>query len=128
MIFSQSGGSDGIGFAIPADIALGVVDQIVRQGRVIRGWLGVGLQPHQTVDGRVVLRVVRVARGGPAHRAGLKLGDYVLSVNQMPATSTANIITVIAGTQPGDVIDVEVMRRDQRFHARAIAGELPDPA
>ncbi len=128
MIFSQSGGSDGIGFAIPADIALGVVEQIVRQGRVIRGWLGVGLQPHQTADGRVVLRVVRVARGGPAHRAGLQLGDYVLSVNQMPATSTANIITVIAGTQPGDVIDVEVMRQEQRFHARAIAGELPDPA
>ncbi len=69
-----------------------------------------------------------MATGGPAHRAGLQLGDYVLSVNQMPAVGTASIIPVIANTQPGDVIDVEVMRHDQRFHARAIAGELPDPA
>ena len=127
MIFSQSGGSEGIGFAIPADIALWVVDEIVRHGRVIRGWLGVGLQPFQTPEGNVVLRVLRVARGGPAHQAGLKRGDFVLSVNQVPANSTNTIINVISGTRPGEAIDVEVMRSDQRFRARAIAGELPDP-
>ncbi len=127
MIFSQSGGSDGIGFAIPADIALWVVDEIVRDGRVIRGWLGVGLQPFQTPEGAVALRVLRVTRGGPAHLAGLQRGDFVLSVNQVQANSIATITGVIADIRPGDAIDVEVMRGEQRFRARAVAGELPDP-
>lgn len=127
MIYSQSGGSEGIGFAIPAGIALNVMEQIVKYGRVIRGWLGVSLTPQPLPNGPAGLRVTGVNPGGPAHLAGLRAGDFVLSVNQIPATNAYTITDVIAGTSPGELIDVEVMRDQQRFRASAVAGELPDP-
>jgi len=128
MIYSQSGGSEGIGFAIPADIALAVMDQIVRHGRVIRGWLGVNLRPQPLPSGPPGLQVTGVNPGGPAHLAGLQPGDFVLSVNQVAAHNAYTITDIIANTVPGHAIELEVMRREQRFRATAIAGELPDPA
>lgn len=127
MIYSQSGGSEGIGFAIPANIALFVMEQIVQYGRVIRGWLGVTLTPQPMPNGPLGLRVTGVSPGGPAFLAGLKEGDFVLSVNQVPAANAYTIIHIIAGTEPGEQINVEVMRAQQRFRATAVAGELPDP-
>ena len=127
MIYSQSGGSEGIGFAIPADIALAVMEQIVRHGRVIRGWLGVNLRLQQLPDGPAGLEVRGISPGGPAHRAGLVPGDFIVSINQIPAQSAYLITDIIAGTAPGEPIDVEVLRNGQRFRATAVAGELPDP-
>ncbi len=127
MIYSQSGGSEGIGFAIPADIALQVMEQIVRHGRVIRGWLGVNLRLQAIPGGPPGLEVRGVNRGGPAHLAGIAPGDFILSINQVAAQSAYTITDVIANTQPGDPIEVEVMRGGQRFLATAYAGELPDP-
>jgi len=126
MIYSQSGGSEGIGFAIPADIALWVMEQIVQHGRVIRGWLGVNLR-LQPLPGEAGLEVRGVNRGGPAHRAGLAPGDIILSINQVPAHSAYTITDVIANTFPGQPMEVEVMRGGERFLATAYAGELPNP-
>ncbi len=128
MIYSQSGGSEGIGFAIPADIALNVMSQIVEHGRVIRGWLGVNLRPQQQPNGPLGLQVTGVNAGGPAHLAGLRPGDFILSINHVPATNAYTITDVIASTTPGEKIDLEIYRGDQRFRATAIAGELPDPS
>jgi len=127
MIYSQSGGSEGIGFAIPADIALSVMSQIVQHGRVIRGWLGVNLRPQSMPNGPPGLLVTGVNRGGPAHLAGLQRGDFVLSVNQVNATNAYTITDVIANTKPGNAIELEVLRNQKRFRATATAGELPDP-
>jgi serine protease DegS len=128
MIYSQSGGSEGIGFAIPAKLALSVMEQIVQHGRMIRGWLGVSLAPQPIPNGPTGLLVTAVNRGGPAHQAGIQAGDFVLAVNQVAATTVYTIIDVIADTAPGAIIDVEVMRDQQRFRASAVAGELPDPS
>jgi len=125
MIYSQSGGSEGIGFAIPADIALNVMAQIAQHGRVIRGWLGINLAPQSRPGGPNGLMVIGVNAGGPAHVAGLEPGDFVLSINQISATNVYTITDVIANTQPGEAIELEVMRNDTRFRATAIAGELP---
>lgn len=127
MIYSQSGGSEGIGFAIPADIALHVMQEIISHGRVIRGWLGVNLRPQPLAGGPEGLQVTGVNLGGPAHRAGLKPGDIIVSVNQVPATNAYVITDEIANTQPGQEIDLEVYRAAKRFRATAVAGELPDP-
>ncbi|MEM7096879.1 MAG: trypsin-like peptidase domain-containing protein [Pseudomonadota bacterium] len=125
MIYSQSGGSEGIGFAIPADIALGVMQQLVEHGRVIRGWLGVSLTPHPLPNSIGGLRVTALSRGGPAHAAGLRIGDVIMRVNQTPANNAYTTTTVIADTPPGQTIDIEVMRNSERFRTTAVAGELP---
>ncbi|MEQ9451472.1 MAG: trypsin-like peptidase domain-containing protein [Pseudomonadales bacterium] len=126
MIVSQSGGSEGIGFAIPTDIATDVLAQIIAQGRVIRGWLGVVLGPN--FDNLEVggLRVGRVTNGGPAHLAGIRPGDVLLSINQVQAIVPAEITDVIAKATPGSELQIEVLRGTQRFRATAITGELPD--
>ncbi len=126
MIYSQSGGSEGIGFAIPANIALSVMEQIVESGRVIRGWLGVNLRPQPMPGGPTGLLVIGVNPGGPAFTAGLRPGDHVLSINQIPATNLYTVTDVIANAKPGSELNIEVMREQQRFRATAIAGELPD--
>ncbi|MGK0221844.1 MAG: serine protease DegS [Limisphaerales bacterium] len=125
MIVSQSGGSEGIGFAIPAYIAADVLSQIVNQGRVIRGWLGVELAPNfdNIQIGGLVVNVV--AAGGPAFQAGIRPGDVLLSVNQLRASTPADVTDEIANTEPGSELDLEVLRGNQRFRATAIAGELP---
>lgn len=125
MIYSQSGGSEGIGFAIPADIAFHVMSQIAEHGRVIRGWLGINLSPQARPGGPAGLMVIGINPGGPAHLAGLEPGDFVLSINQVAATDAYTITDLIASTKPGDEIEVEVMRDQQRFRATAIAAELP---
>ena len=127
MIYSQSGGSEGIGFAIPANIALNVMEQIVQHGRFIRGWLGVSLTPQPMPNGPTGLRVTAINRGGPDQLAGIQAGDFVLAVNQVPATNVYIITDVVAGIAPGKINDVEVMRDQQRFRASVVAGELPDP-
>ncbi|MEM7080211.1 MAG: trypsin-like peptidase domain-containing protein [Pseudomonadota bacterium] len=125
MIYTQSGGSDGIGFAIPADIALYVMEQIINHGRVIRGWLGISLTPQPLPQGPQGLYVTQVSHNGPAQRAGIAPGDTVLSINGVPASNAYRITQLIAKTPPGDPIEVEVMRDNQRFLASAIATELP---
>lgn len=124
MIYSQSGGSEGIGFAIPWHIALSVMQQIVEHGRVIRGWLGVSLTPQPLPNAPAGLRVTAVTPRGPAYAAGIRAGDIVLSVNNVAATNAYVITQLIATTPPGDAIHIEVMRNQERFRATAVAGEL----
>ena len=128
LIYSQSGGNEGIGFAIPADMAYYVLAQIIEHGRVIRGWLGVSLSPiseTSAVASRAGLRVNGVSKGGPAHQAGIRPGDLLLSVNQVPASTARAITDAIASSRPGQEIQMEVVRDNQHFRASAIAAELP---
>jgi len=103
------------------------MEQIVQFGRVIRGWLGVNLRPQPMPGGPAGLLVIAVNPGGPAFLAGLRPGDFVLSINQVQATDLYTVTDVIANAEPGSELHIEVLRDQRRFRATAIAGELPEP-
>ena len=96
-IFSQSGGSMGIGFAIPADLARAVFTDIIENGRVIRGWIG--LQVIPAPDGAGV-RVAGVLPGGPADNAGLRAGDTIQSVDEQPIRTVRDLLNRITERRP----------------------------
>ncbi|NJN51935.1 MAG: trypsin-like serine protease [Gammaproteobacteria bacterium] len=126
LIFSQTGGYQGIGFAVPAKLAMSVLDMIVREGRVIRGWLGVEIAAN--TGGRSGLSVTSVVRGGPAESAGLLAGDFILAVNQQPALNARAVVRQIAMVEPGSAIAIEAMRGNERMTFQATAGLRPRPA
>jgi S1-C subfamily serine protease len=103
-IYSRSGGSQGIGFAIPVSLARQVMEQIIATGRVSRGWLGVSARDviHETTGAAAGAALVAVQRGGPAERAGLaRAGDTVLSINGKEVVDTAALINETAALSPG---------------------------
>ena len=125
-VFRESnGGNAGIGFAIPAPVAMEIMEEIITHGRVVRGWLGVSLSTVRLTDNMNGMRVDGVVRGGPAHQAGIRRGDVVLSVNQLPMDNFENAANAIARAKPGTELKMEVLREQQRFHATAVTGELP---
>jgi serine protease DegQ len=116
-IFSQSGGSLGIGFAIPVSLARNVLEQIIRDGAVTRGWLG--LEPQDvTVEvaralaleyvGGVLIR--GIVKNGPAERAGIQVRDVVLEIDGKPTRDTPALLARIAELPPGSTVTVKVWR------------------
>ncbi len=96
-IFSQSGGSMGIGFAIPADLARAVFTEIIENGRVIRGWIGLQVIPEQGARG---VRVTGVLPGGPADNAGLRPGDVIQRVGEQPIQTVRGLLNRITELRP----------------------------
>ena len=126
-IFSQSGGSLGIGFAIPAKICQQILNSILKDGRVIRGWMGISLVPPTQED---VLQprqpgvvVADVLKRGPAAEAGIKVGDRIVKVNNEDITSTSHLINYVALQAPNTEIQVEVVRGDQKVNLTVKVGE-----
>lgn len=116
-IFSQSGGSQGIGFAIPAPLAINVMEQIIQQGRVIRGWLGVEVQPltNELAEsfGLVQAEGIVVSglyRNGPAWTAGLRPGDVILSIDGETVINGRQTMNLVARTQPGQKVALGILR------------------
>ena len=109
--------AQGIGFAIPSNMVKQVVDQLILKGKVVRGWLGVGIQPvtkdlatkFGVKEGEGVL-VNEVFEGDPAARAGLQPGDIVVKVNGKPVDTPQTLSRLVAGLGPGKKAEVEVMR------------------
>lgn len=134
-IFSRSGGSQGIGFAIPANLAHSILDELVTQGRVIRGWLGIEAQALsrelaasfglQTPQGVIVAGVVS---GGPAAQAGLEPGDVLLSVDGQPILDARSTMSEIASIQPGTSLPLTIVRSGERMEMTLEVGERPLPA
>ncbi|MDZ7749361.1 MAG: trypsin-like peptidase domain-containing protein [Halofilum sp. (in: g-proteobacteria)] len=130
-IFSRSGGSQGIGFAIPVDMALEVSRQLRRHGRVIRGWLGVQAEdlPATEAAGRTPgLRVAGVFADGPADRAGLRRGDILLAVAGEPLPDVETLLRVTTGTPPGMPVEVAFRRDGERRTVTARLAQRPAPA
>ncbi|HHQ41337.1 MAG TPA: PDZ domain-containing protein [Chromatiales bacterium] len=131
-IFSRSGGSLGIGFAIPTHIARAVAKELIAHGRVVRGWLGIQIQD---LDPRLAesfgLRVAQgvvvaaVLRGGPADRAGLRPGDVILRIDGRPVRDAREALDRIAARRPGDRILLEGLRDGAPARWQATAAERP---
>jgi serine protease DegQ len=134
VIYSQSGGSQGIGFAIPVSIARSVVEQIVRDGEVTRGWLGVEpqeLTPEiavalalHDVDGVLIRGVLK---NGPADRAGLQVRDVVLEIDGKPTRDSAALLSQIAALTPGQQATLKVLRDRKPVELPVIVGKRPKP-
>lgn len=131
-IFSESGGSHGIGFAIPENLAREVMQAIIQQGRVIRGWLGITGQDltaqvaeSLALDNATGILVSGILRGGPAHRAGMEPGDVILAIEGEPIESSTQLLNRIAARQPGSEIRVKIMRKGQPLHLLAVVEERP---
>ena len=126
-IFSQSGGSMGIGFAIPAKICQQVLNSILKDGRVVRGWLGISLLPSKQDDILVPEQngvvVADVLRDGPAAQAGLKRGDIIMSVNGEAISTPAQLINYVALQVPTSTVSVVVNRGDESLTLSVVIGE-----
>jgi len=130
-ILSPTGGNIGIGFAIPVNMAKNVMDQLVQNGRVRRGSLGISIRPvTPDIAASMGLQDVRgalvnsVGNGSPAERAGLKPGDVITEFNGAPVTDTNSLRNAVAGSQPGTEVTLTIVRERQRQELRATLGEL----
>jgi serine protease DegS len=133
-IFSRTGGSQGIGFAIPVSLAKTVMAQIIEYGRPIRGWLGVEVQDitpelaesFGMAKPRGVL-VAGVLQGGPADAAGLQPGDVVTHVDGNEVSTRMALIAAITAIPPQQAVDLTAMRNGKEMTIRATVGERPQP-
>ncbi|TDO12561.1 MULTISPECIES: Do family serine endopeptidase [Halomonas] len=133
-IFSRSGGSQGIGFAIPANLARNILEELITQGRVIRGWMGIEAQELsqdlaasfglQTPAGVIIAGVVP---DGPADRAGLQPGDVLLKVDGQPVLDPRRTMSDIAALAPGTRLPLTVVRGGERHEITITLGERPTP-
>ncbi|MBZ2206045.1 Do family serine endopeptidase [Massilia soli] len=131
-IYSQTGGSVGIGFAIPVTTAKDVMESIIKTGQVVRGWIGIESQditPELAASfglardsGAIIAGVVR---GGPADRAGIKPGDILLGVEGKPVATTADMLNMIAKLAPGQKAKMTVMRKDREATLDVTVGKRP---
>ncbi|MDP3613851.1 MAG: trypsin-like peptidase domain-containing protein, partial [Rubrivivax sp.] len=126
-IYSRSGGSQGIGFAIPVSLARQVMEQIIAIGRVSRGWLGVSARDvvHETTGAAAGAALVAVQRGGPAERAGLRAGDTVVSINGKEIGDTAALINETAALSPGTKAQFKVLRGRETTSLAVELGQRP---
>ncbi|PRF96246.1 Do family serine endopeptidase [Burkholderia ambifaria] len=133
-IYSRSGGSLGIGFAIPVSTARTVLESIITTGSVTRGWIGVEPQdvtPEiaesfglQQKTGAIVAGVLQ---GGPADKAGIKPGDILVSVNGDEITDTTKLLNTVAQIKPGTSTKVHVVRKGKEFDLNVVIGKRPPP-
>ena len=129
-IYSRSGGSMGIGFAIPTSTARQVLEAIVRDGEVVRGWIGVepqdltaelaegfGLKPQSGVI------ITGVLQNSPAANAGLRPGDVVTAVGAQPVAKVSELLSAVAALAPGQASTLSVTRKDERLTLNVVPGQ-----
>jgi len=131
-IYSRSGGSQGIGFAIPINLAKGVMTQIIEKGHVVRGWLGIEAQDMTPLLAksygltyRPGMLIGGVMRDGPAGKAGLEPTDIVVSINGKMIEETSEAMKTISEQQPGTFITLTGYRKDVPFTARVQIMQRP---
>jgi len=131
-IIAPSGGNQGIGFAIPSNMARQVMEQILDHGKVIRGWLGVVIQPvTQSVARAFGLGEPRGALVGdvtpdsPAARGGLQRGDIIIELNGRPVTDSRDLRLRVAETAPGTTVRMKVFRNGSERELSVTLGEMP---
>ena len=131
-IFSRSGGSQGIGFAIPIDLARDVLQQIIEHGEVIRGWLGVAIQNItedlaqsfglKSLDGVIISNIIR---NGPADQAGLTRGDVITHINSEAVKDVRAALTLISQARPGSTVKISGIRQGKNFDVEVTVMQRP---
>ena len=127
-IFSRSGGSMGIGFAIPTEIVKLVMNGIIKDGKVRRGWLGIELQssmkdPTKLGDDTQGVEVMNVMPNGPAAKAGLQKGDIITAMDNKPVNDANTLIQMVARKAPNSVVNLQVMRNKAPSSVNVTLGE-----
>ena len=127
-IFSRSGGSMGIGFAIPTEIVKLVMNGIIKNGKVHRGWLGIELQssmkdPTKLGDDTQGVEVMNVMPDGPAAKAGLQKGDIITAMDNKPVDDANTLIQMVARKAPNSVVNLQVMRNKAQSSVNVTLGE-----
>ena len=132
--YSPSGGSMGIGFAIPVSTAKMVLEQIVKSGSVTRGWIGVeaqaispGVAESFKLGSTRGALIAGVLRGGPADKAGVKPGDVLVEVQGKPVADPAGMLNLIAALPPGQPAKLKLRRQGQDVDATITVGRRPKP-
>jgi len=133
-IFSRSGGSQGIGFAIPIHLAKNIMQQILEHGHAIRGWLGIEVQnitkalaDSFNVPSESGVLVAGVLQNGPGHFAGLLPGDIITHVNNKEIHKANSLINTITNFPPETKIQLTIIRNHETATATAVVGERPKP-
>jgi serine protease Do len=146
-IYSQSGGYQGIGFAIPVNLARAVMEGLVKDGKVTRGWLGVSIQPltHEMaaalgLPGRKGALVSDVLDGGPAEKAGMKRGDVITAIDGKEVADANDLMNKVALLQPGikaeltvwrngkeTTLEARISKREEESSGRQTPGGTPEP-
>jgi S1-C subfamily serine protease len=131
-IYSRTGGSMGIGFAIPTSTAKQVMEQIIKHGSVTRGWVGIEVQditPElaesfglKSTDGALISGVLR---GGPADRGGIKAGDILLEVEGGKVTDSSSLLNLIAALPPGGTAKLRIQRANAQQVVAVQVGKRP---
>jgi len=130
ILTTGGGGNEGVGFAVPSDLARGVMDQLVREGHVTRGWLGVAVEDVSPADAEARsasvdgVLVGDVTPGGPAAKAGLQHGDILAALNGEPIADGRALRLRIAQLPPGSTARLEVIRGGQHREITAKLGQL----
>ncbi len=131
-IYSSSGGSLGIGFAIPIHAAKQIMEQIIQSGSVIRGWLGLSMQDMTQdlaesfgLDSPIGSLVASVLRDGPADKAGIKPGDILIAVGGKPVKNSSEMLNRVAALSPSDTVTVTVIRNRQEESIQVKVGVRP---
>ena len=134
-IFSPSGGSVGIGFAIPADVADNITKQLISGGKITRGYLGATIQPVTPeiaesvgIPGQKGALVAELVPGGPAEKAGVMAGDVVLSVNGHPVKNASELTREVASSHSGDILSLAIVRAGQQKTIQVKSGVRPSEA
>ncbi|GJE71567.1 DegQ family serine endoprotease [Methylorubrum podarium] len=133
-ILSPSGGSVGIGFAVPSGTASQVVDQLRQFGEVRRGWLGVRIQNVDEATAEALglkggakgALVAGVDEKGPAKTAGLEVGDVIVKFNGVPVKSSSELPRIVAATPVGKTVDVQIVRKGEEQTKSVLLGRLED--
>ncbi|MBL1433160.1 MAG: hypothetical protein COC09_01605 [Gammaproteobacteria bacterium] len=131
-IFSKSGGSQGIGFAIPTSVATKILEELIANGRAIRGWLGVEIQD---ITPRLAqsfglsqpngILVAGVLENGPAHHAGFRAGDIIVGIEGMNFSNGREMMNQVAQISPGETIVIEAIRNRQVLVLDTTIGQRP---
>ena len=131
-IYSQQGGSVGIGLAIPIEIAAKVLKDIITHGHVIRGWLGLDVTQLNPINAAKLgisessgIVITHVIANGPAEKIGLKAGDVIISIHNEKISNGQDGLLRVANLEPGQIIDIEILRDHKQLSFTPMLGKRP---
>lgn len=132
-IYSRSGGSMGLSFAIPIDVAIDVSNQLKATGKITRGWLGIAIQEitkdladsfgMKNTNGALI---ASVEKNGPADKGGLEAGDVITKFDTKPIVTSADLPRAVGSTKPGKIVAVEILRKNSVKTLNVGIGEMPN--